>query len=91
MQILIGRGKIIELDHSKIDTYDKIGPWFREVSYDPGNKYSIPYVWGTTGLAYNKTCVDAPITSWKSLFDEKYKGRVYMLDNMLAAYIAASR
>ncbi len=88
VQILIGRGKIIELDHSKIDTYDKIGPSFREVSYDPGNKYSIPYVWGTTGLAYNKTCVDAPITSWKSLFDEKYKGRVYMLDNMLAAYIA---
>ena len=88
VQILIGRGKIIELDHSKIDTYDKIGPSFREVSYDPGNKYSIPYVWGTTGLAYNKTCVDEPITSWKPLFDEKYKGRVYMLDNMLAAYIA---
>lgn len=88
VQILIGRDKIIELDHSKIDTYDKIGPSFREVSYDPGNKYSIPYVWGTTGLAYNKTCVDEPITSWKPLFDEKYKGRVYMLDNMLAAYIA---
>ena len=88
VQILIGRGKIIELDHSKIDTYDKIGPSFTQVSYDPGNRYSIPYVWGTTGLAYNKTCVDAPITSWKALFDEKYKGRIYMLDNMLAAYIA---
>ncbi|WP_413872335.1 ABC transporter substrate-binding protein [Albidovulum sp.] len=88
VQILINRGKLAELDHSRIETYDKIGPSFKEVSYDPGNKYSIPYVWGTTGLAYNKTCVDAPITSWKALFDEKYKGRVYMLDNMLAAYIA---
>ncbi len=88
VQILASRGTILELDHAKIETYDKIGPSFKEVSYDPGNKYSIPYVWGTTGLAYNKTCVDAPITSWKSLFDEKYKGRVYMLDNMLAAYIA---
>jgi len=88
VQILINRGKIAELDHSKVETYDKIGPTFRDVSYDPGNKYSIPYVWGTTGLAYNKTCVDEPITSWKSLFDEKYKGRIYMLDNMLAAYIA---
>lgn len=88
VQILIARGRIAELDHSKIETYDKIGPSFKEVSYDPGNKYSIPYVWGTTGLAYNKTCVDEPITSWKSLFDEKYKGRIYMLDNMLAAYIA---
>jgi spermidine/putrescine transport system substrate-binding protein len=88
VQILVNRGKLAELDHSRIETYDKIGPSFKEVSYDPGNKYSIPYVWGTTGLAYNKTCVDAPITSWKALFDEKYKGRVYMLDNMLAAYIA---
>lgn len=88
VQILINRGKIAELDHSKIDTYGNIGPSFKEVSYDPGNKYSIPYVWGTTGLAYNKTCVDEPITSWKALFDEKYAGRVYMLDNMLAAYIA---
>ena len=88
VQILINRGKLVELDHAKIETYEKIGPTFREVSYDTGNKYSIPYVWGTTGLAYNKTCVDAPITSWKALFDEKYKGRIYMLDNMLAAYIA---
>lgn len=88
VQILINRGKIAELDHSKIDTYDNIGASFREVSYDPGNKYSIPYVWGTTGLAYNKSCVDEPITSWNALFDEKYKGRIYMLDNMLAAYIA---
>jgi spermidine/putrescine transport system substrate-binding protein len=88
VQILVNRGKLVELDHAKIGTYDKIGPTFKDVSYDPGNKYSIPYVWGTTGLAYNKTCVDEPITSWKSLFDEKYKGRVYMLDNMLAAYIA---
>ena len=88
VQILAGRGKLTELDHGKIETYDKIGPSFREVSYDPGNKYSIPYVWGTTGIAYNKSCVDGPITSWKALFDEKYKGRVLMLDNMLAAYIA---
>ncbi|MBU0583487.1 MAG: spermidine/putrescine ABC transporter substrate-binding protein [Alphaproteobacteria bacterium] len=88
VQILISRGTIAELDHAKIDTYDNIGPSFKQVSYDPGNKYSIPYVWGTTGLAYNKSCVDEPITSWKALFDEKYKGRIYMLDNMLAAYIA---
>ncbi|MEZ5796475.1 MAG: spermidine/putrescine ABC transporter substrate-binding protein [Paracoccaceae bacterium] len=88
VQILIARGRIAELDHARIDTYDKIGPSFKEVSYDPGNKYSIPYVWGTTGLAYNKSCVEEPITSWRALFDEKYAGRIYMLDNMLAAYIA---
>lgn len=88
VQILKNRGLVDELDHSKIETIGNLGASFTQVSYDPGNVYSIPYVWGTTGLAYNKTCVDEPITSWKALFDEKYKGRVYMLDNMLAAYIA---
>ena len=88
VQILKNRALVAELDHSRIATYDNIGPSFKEVSYDSGNVFSIPYVWGTTGLAYNKTCVEEPITSWKSLFDEKYKGRIYMLDNMLAAYIA---
>lgn len=88
VQILKNRGLVDELDHSKIDTYGNIGESFTKVSYDSGNVYSIPYVWGTTGLAYNKTCVTEPITSWKALFDPQYKGRIYMLDNMLAAYIA---
>lgn len=89
VQILAGRGLIAELDHSRIETIDNIAPNFREVSYDPGNKYSIPFVWGTTGLAYNSSCVTEPVTSWKALFDPQYSGRIYMLDNMLAAYIAA--
>lgn len=88
VQILKNRGLVDELDHSKIDTYGNIGESFTTVSYDVGNVHSIPYVWGTTGLAYNKNCVTEPITSWKALFDPQYKGRIYMLDNMLAAYIA---
>lgn len=88
VQILKNRGLVDELDHARIDTYANIGESFTKVSYDTGNVYSIPYVWGTTGLAYNKSCVTEPITSWKALFDPQYKGRIYMLDNMLAAYIA---
>ena len=87
VQILSNRGLVAELDHARIDTYDQIGAAFREVVYDPGNKYSIPYLWGTTGLAYNKSCVDTPPSSWKALFDEQYEGRILMLDNMLASYI----
>lgn len=88
VQILAKKGLIEELDHSKISNYGNISDVFQNISYDAGNKYSIPYVWGTTGLAYNSECVDQPITSWKALWDEKYAGRIYMLDNMLAAYIA---
>ena len=89
VQILAKKNLIVELDHGKIPSIGHISEVFRNVSYDPGNKYSMPYIWGTTGLAYNADCTKEPVTSWKALWDEKYKGRIYMLDNMLAAYIAA--
>ena len=86
--ILTDKGRLMELDHSKIANYNKVGQVFQQISFDPGNKTSIPYLWGTTGYAYNDECVKEPITSWKALWDPQYKGRIYMLDNMLAAYIA---
>jgi spermidine/putrescine transport system substrate-binding protein len=89
VQILAKKNLVVELDHSKITNIGNISSVFQNVSYDPGNKYSVPYIWGTTGLAYNLECTKEPVTSWKAFWDEKYKGRVYMLDNMLAAYIAA--
>ena len=88
VQVLAKKGLIQELDHSKIPNISNLSDAFKAVSYDPGNKYSVPYVWGTTGFAYNTDCVKEPITSWKALWDEKYTGRIYMLDNMLGAYIA---
>lgn len=88
VQILINKGLLEQLDHSKLSNYNNLSEVFKNVSFDAGNKYSIPYLWGTTGLAYNDTCVNEPVTSWKALWDEKYAGRIYMLDNMLAAYIA---
>lgn len=86
--ILTEGGQLQEIDHSKLKNYNEISQVFQEVSFDPGNKTSIPYLFGTTGFAYNDTCVKEEITSWKALWDPQYSGRVYMLDNMLAAYIA---
>jgi spermidine/putrescine transport system substrate-binding protein len=88
VQILAKKGLVEDIDHSKAPNISNLSDAFKSVSYDPGNKNSVPYIWGTTGFAYNTDCVKEPITSWKALWDEKYSGRVYMLDNMLAAYIA---
>ena len=88
VQILVKKGLLQELDHSKITGINGLSPVFQSVSYDEGDRHALPYLWGTTGFAYNSDCVKEPISSWKSLWDEKYKGRIYMLDNMLAAYIA---
>ncbi|EYT56090.1 spermidine/putrecine ABC transporter substrate-binding protein [Leucobacter sp. UCD-THU] len=89
VQQLVGQELIEPLDKSKLEGIDNIASTFADPSYDPGLEYSVPWVWGTTGLMYNDECTGGEeITSWKSLFDPKWDGKLNMLDNMLAAYIA---
>ncbi|MBI5629523.1 MAG: spermidine/putrescine ABC transporter substrate-binding protein [Elusimicrobia bacterium] len=58
-----------------------IDPQFRNTPYDPDNAYSVPYLWGTTGIAYNKNKVPQTPSSWEALWDEKQSGKISMLDN----------
>ena len=58
-----------------------LSPRFRRASYDP-EETVVPYLWGTTGIAYNKRKLAKPPTSWWDLWDSKYKDRVSMLDNV---------
>ena len=55
-------------------------------SYDPGNRYSCPYFWGTVGILYNKTMVDDPVDSWGILWNEKYKDSILMQDSVRDAF-----
>ncbi len=89
VQQLVGQDLVEKLDHSKIKGLDNLGKKFADPSYDKGNEYSVPWIWGTTGLAYNEKCTGTAIDSWKALWDPAYKGKIYMLDNMLSAYIPA--
>ena len=54
--------------------------------FDPENKYSVPYLFGTVGILYNKTMVDEPIDSWSVLWDEKYKDSILMQDSVRDAF-----
>lgn len=83
---LIEEGMLQELDYSKIPNFEKIDPRFRNLSYDPENLYTVPYTWGTLGIIYNTTMVDEPITSWSSMFDEKYADNVVMIRNSRDAW-----
>ncbi len=62
---------------------------FRNPPYDPGNALTLPYLWGTTGIAYNKEKVRKAPTSWWDLWDERYKGRISILDNVRACVATA--
>lgn len=71
---------LVPLDHSAIPNIDNIDPVFRDTQFDPGRKYSLPYMWGTIGIGYRKSAVDGVPDSWKWLYDsDKYSGRIALL------------
>lgn len=86
---LIAEDMLAELDYSNIPNFGLIDDQYKGLSYDPDNKYTVPYTWGTLGIIYNTTMVDEPITSWDAMFDEKYAGQVLMIRNSRDALAAA--
>jgi len=86
---LIEEGMLAELDYGNIPNYELIGEQFKGLSYDPENKYTVPYTWGTLGIIYNTAMVDEEITSWDAMFDPKYAGQVLMINNSRDALAAA--
>ncbi|MBR6887217.1 MAG: ABC transporter substrate-binding protein [Selenomonadaceae bacterium] len=84
IQKLISNDLIRPLDFTKLpDAKKYIGEEFfkQAESFDPGNKYSVPYCWGTVGIIYDKTKVTDPVDSWNILWNEKYKGQILMQDS----------
>ena len=65
--------------------------WEQSEQFDPGNKYSVPYCWGTVGILYNKTMVDDVVDSWSILWDEKYADNILMQDSVRDAFMVALR
>jgi len=87
---LIQEGMLEELNFDNIPNYQYIDSAFQNTAYDPDNKYSVPYTWGTVGVIYNKKYVDeADIGSWDLLWNEKYKGKILMFDNCRDAFAIA--
>jgi spermidine/putrescine transport system substrate-binding protein len=65
------------LDQSKIPNFKNIGQAYKDVPYDPGRKFSMPYTWLVLGIGYRKSKVKAVPDSWKTIFDsDEYKGRI---------------
>ncbi|MGI5120045.1 polyamine ABC transporter substrate-binding protein [Marinactinospora thermotolerans] len=73
-------GYLAPLDHALLPTYaDHGGSSYKNTSYDPGNRFSVPYTSGITGIAYNPDRVDREITSLADLWDPAFRGRVGMM------------
>ena len=70
------------IDYNNIPNYQYIGENYKNLSYDPTNEYSVPYMWGTIGIIYDSSRITEPVTSWDILWDSKYKDEVYMFNSL---------
>ncbi len=84
---MIAEDMLLELDFNNIPNYQYIDEAFKNTAYDPENKYSVPYTWGTVGILYNTKYVDeADVTGWELLWNEKYDDKILMFDNSRDAF-----
>lgn len=79
---LVADDLLYAIDKDQIPNLKNIDSRFLDLSFDPGNTYSVPYMWGTVGILYNTTMVSDPVDSWNILWDEKYSGEILMYDSM---------
>lgn len=78
---MIAEGLLYEIDHSKIPNLQNIDPNFLDLDFDPANKYSIPYFWGSVGIVYNPEIVgDMEFNSWDDLWDPALKNEILLTD-----------
>ncbi|BFN01451.1 spermidine/putrescine ABC transporter substrate-binding protein PotD [Moraxella sp. K23] len=76
-------GMLELLDHTKLTNFGNLGKTFINAPFDPENKFSIPYLWGSSGIAVNtKRIAKASLSSWNDLWKPEYKGRVMLMNDI---------
>ncbi|MGB0848730.1 MAG: ABC transporter substrate-binding protein [Thiolinea sp.] len=76
-------GLIQKIDKNKLENFSNLDPNLLNKSYDPDNKYSIPYLWGSTGIALDRNTYDGvKLEKWADLLDARWKNKLVMLDDM---------
>jgi spermidine/putrescine transport system substrate-binding protein len=73
---------LVKLDKSKLPNYKNLDSKLLSKPFDPNNDYSIPYLWGSTGISYNANSVKENIDSWKNLWNSEYKNNILLNDDM---------
>lgn len=95
IQKMIENDLLAEINFENVPNVDQIDPAYMEMaqSFDPDNKYSVPYCWGTVGILYNTKRLEelgvAPPAKWADLWDEKLSGEILMQDSVRDAFMVA--
>ncbi len=87
---LISEGVIQPLDLALIPNAKNVGTEWQNPGYDPGNANSMPYMWWTTGYAWDGDKIKDELTDWTALWDERFKGHLGMLDDLRETFAVAA-
>jgi len=85
----LARDLVQQLDHSLIPNLVNLGAEWQDPAYDPGNAHSVPYMWWTTGFGYDTERIAEDLASWAALWDERWKGKMAMLDDYRETFAVA--
>jgi spermidine/putrescine transport system permease protein len=80
VESLVRQGRLHPLDRSALPHLANVDPRFLDRPFDPGNRYSVPYLWGTCGIGYNRRRA-GEVDSWAALWDPRFRGRILMVDD----------
>lgn len=89
VEIMIAEGLLEPLNMGNIPNFKNVDQRFVDPPYDPGNKYCVPYQWGTTGIGYNRATVGGDIDSWDAMFKPQAGMRIGFLEDMRGTIGAA--
>jgi len=81
VEAMIKEDLLQPLDHAKIPNLENLAPEFRNMPFDPGNKYSVPWMAGFVGIVYNAETVTTPIVGYNDVFTPAHAGRIVILDD----------
>lgn len=82
--LMIRQGLLQKLDKSKLPNWGNLDPNYLDLTFDPGNEYTLPYQAGTDAIVVNKDAVPNPPASWADLWKPEYAGRMVFLDDSRA-------
>ncbi|HVE13764.1 MAG TPA: spermidine/putrescine ABC transporter substrate-binding protein [Elusimicrobiota bacterium] len=89
VSVMARQGLLEGLDLAKVPNLSNIDPRFLKLYYDPENRYSVPYLWGISGIGYDSDQVKPAPTGWDALFDPKYKGRISLMNDQREVFSMA--
>ena len=89
--IMAAQGLLAELDAGAIPNVASLEPHLQHPAFDPSHRYSLPYFWGTVGIGYDSAVLAEAPESWEALWDERYRGKISMLNDTREVFGAALR